>query len=368
MGNYRFKLSDMIPNAWFHKLKYKNSSTTKNQNSMQNPKKKNHAKIKSPTYYSSLSSSSSVGGAAPASPQPHHQRKSYHFARDLPPTPDNNLASQDSPRKSLRKRSSTIKRNRRPIRSTSPRLHLRSASVSADYSCRANLEDYQNCPPVERCYSDDDFSVFPEMRSEIEDKPFHQMVSSCHCRAQSDIPIGIAVSKDSKFENFDTLSQFELKPIITKTDEVKEVDKEVSQTRMVSAGNDEKISHFSSKEQKTINSVKKLSFNNNSTGVKLKTDSPRIANKRFLQAHHRKSVSSGGARRSLAESFAVVKTSQDPLKDFKDSMAEMITENDIKTSKDLEDLLACYLSLNSDKYHGLIIGAFKQIWFEISDK
>ncbi|KAK1398120.1 Transcription repressor [Heracleum sosnowskyi] len=357
MGNYRFKLSDMIPNAWIHKLKYKNS-TTKNQNSMQKPKKKNHAKIKSPTYYSSLSSSS--GGAAPASTQPRHQRKSYHFARDLPPTPDNNLASQhsDSPRKSLRKRSS-IKKNRRSIRSTSPTLLL-SASVSTDFRCRASLEDYQNFPPVERCHSEDDYCLFPEMRSDNGDKPYHKMVSSCHCRAQSDIPIGMTMSKDSICENYDPVSQIQLKPIITKTNKVKEVDK----TRMVSARNDERISQFSSKEQKSINSVKKLSFNNNSTGVKL---SPRIASKKFVRAHHRKSVSSGGAWRGLAESFAVVKTSQDPHKDFKDSMVEMIIENDIKTSKDLEDLLACYLSLNSDKYHGLIIRAFKQIWFEITD-
>lgn len=360
MGNYRFKLSDMIPNPWFRKLKHTNS-TTKNQNSMQKPKKKNHAKIKSPSYYSSLSSSS--GGAAPASPQPHHQRKSYHIARDLPPTPDNNLASQhsDSPRKSLRKRSS-IKKNRRSIRSTSPRLLL-NASLTTDCSCRASLEDYQNFPPVERCYSEDDCFVFPEMRLDNGEKPYHKMVSSCHCRAQSDIPIGMTMSKDSKCENFDPVSQFQLKPIITKINKVKEADK----TRMVSARNDEIISQFSFKEQKTINSVKKLSFYNNSTGVKLKTDSPRIARKRYVQGHHRKSVSSGGARRSLADSFAVVKTSEDPQKDFKDSMVEMIIENNIKTSKDLEDLLACYLSLNSDKYHSLIIRAFKQIWIEITD-
>ncbi|KAL8146665.1 hypothetical protein AgCh_004409 [Apium graveolens] len=355
MGNYRFKLSDMIPNAWFRKLKYTNS-TTKNHNSMQKPNKNIHAKIKSPTYYSSLSSSS--GGAAPASPQP-HRRKSYHFARDLPPTPDNNLAAQhsESPRKSLRKRSS-IKKKRRSIRSTSPRLLL-SASFSTDCSCRASLEDYQNFHAVESCYSENDYSVFPEMRSDNGDKP---MVSSCHCRAQSDIPVGMTMSKDSKCENFDPVSEFQLKPIITKTNKVKEVDK----TGMVSARNDERISRFSSKEQKSINSVKKLSLNNNSTGVKLKTGSPRIANKRYVQGHHRKSASSGGARRSLADSFAVVKTSEDPHKDFKDSMVEMIIENNIKTSKDLEDLLACYLSLNSDKYHGLIIRAFKQIWFEIT--
>ncbi|KAL1816936.1 hypothetical protein DCAR_0521348 [Daucus carota subsp. sativus] len=359
MGKYKFKLSDMIPNAWFYKLKY-STRTTKSPNSMQKLKKNNHAKTKSPAYYSSLSSSS--GGAAAAS-----QRKSYHITRDLPPTPDKNSASQhsDSPRRSSRKRGSNRKK-RRSIRSTSPRLLL-SAPVSTDCSCRASHEDCQNDPLVESSYSEDDYSVFPELWSEKEDKPFHKMVSSCHCRAKSDIPIGMTMSKDSKCENFDPILQFELKPIITKINKVKKNDEEVSKIRMISATNDESISHSFYKEQKSVNSVKKLSFNTNSTGVKLKTDSPRTASKRFLQGHHRKSASLGGARRSLAESFAVVKTTQDPHKDFKDSMMEMITENNIRTTKDLEDLLACYLSLNSDQYHGLIIKAFKQVWFEIAD-
>lgn len=67
----------------------------------------------------------------------------------------------------------------------------------------------------------------------------------------------------------------------------------------------------------------------------------------------------------MSESFAVVKTSKDPKRDFKESMVEMIIENNICGSKDLEDLLACYLSLNSDEYHDLIISVFKQIWFDV---
>ncbi|GER28122.1 ovate family protein [Striga asiatica] len=64
-----------------------------------------------------------------------------------------------------------------------------------------------------------------------------------------------------------------------------------------------------------------------------------------------------------AESLAIVKASVDPERDFRESMVEMIMENNIWASKDLEDLLACYLSLNSNRYHGLIIRAFEQIWF-----
>lgn len=98
-------------------------------------------------------------------------------------------------------------------------------------------------------------------------------------------------------------------------------------------------------------------------GVKLRSNSPRIASRK-IQGSGRKSVSS---RRSISESVAVVKKSEDPQRDFKESMVEMIMENNIRASKDLEDLLACYLSLNSDEYHDVIIKVFKQIWFDVTD-
>ncbi|KAF8007678.1 hypothetical protein BT93_K1620 [Corymbia citriodora subsp. variegata] len=125
----------------------------------------------------------------------------------------------------------------------------------------------------------------------------------------------------------------------------------------------------------------KRSFAVSSPGVKLRINSPRLASTKRAQSqsqssHHprpggRKSASSpspsaGRRRRSVSDSFAVMKASVDPQRDFRDSMMEMIAENDIRTSKDLEELLACYLSLNSDEYHDLIIKVFKQIWFDLN--
>nr|GMC92002.1 transcription repressor OFP1 [Ipomoea batatas] len=93
------------------------------------------------------------------------------------------------------------------------------------------------------------------------------------------------------------------------------------------------------------------------SGLKLRTKSPRMG--KTIHHQDRKSVSSS------TKNFAVVKTSRDPRRDFRESMVEMIVENNIRASKDLEDLLACYLSLNSDEYHDLIIKVFKQIWFDL---
>ncbi|KAJ0975505.1 hypothetical protein J5N97_017470 [Dioscorea zingiberensis] len=72
-------------------------------------------------------------------------------------------------------------------------------------------------------------------------------------------------------------------------------------------------------------------------------------------------------RKSISQSLAIVKASSNPQKDFRDSMVEMIVENNIRTPKDLEDLLACYLSLNSEEYHDVIVKVFEQIWFDLTD-
>eukprot|EP01018_Ginkgo_biloba_P015230 Gb_38906 [translate_table: standard] len=70
---------------------------------------------------------------------------------------------------------------------------------------------------------------------------------------------------------------------------------------------------------------------------------------------------------TVSESFAVVKRSYDPQKDFRDSMVEMIIENDIRCSNDLQQLLQCYLSLNSDEYHDVIVKVFEQVWSDLTE-
>ncbi|KAL5558069.1 hypothetical protein UlMin_034280 [Ulmus minor] len=64
----------------------------------------------------------------------------------------------------------------------------------------------------------------------------------------------------------------------------------------------------------------------------------------------------------VKESVAVVKKSEDPYEDFKRSMLEMIMEKQIFEARDLEELLQCFLTLNSRQYHGVIVEAFSEIW------
>ncbi|KAE8709871.1 Transcription repressor OFP8 [Hibiscus syriacus] len=68
------------------------------------------------------------------------------------------------------------------------------------------------------------------------------------------------------------------------------------------------------------------------------------------------------AEEKVAESVAVVKKSEDPYEDFKRSMLEMIMEKHMFEARDLEQLLQCFLSLNSKQHHRTIVDAFTEIW------
>ncbi|KAL2642158.1 hypothetical protein R1flu_009745 [Riccia fluitans] len=67
----------------------------------------------------------------------------------------------------------------------------------------------------------------------------------------------------------------------------------------------------------------------------------------------------------VKESVAVVKSSYDPYTDFRSSMVEMIVEKEIQGAVDLEELLRCYLSLNSPEYHSVIVKVFADVWREL---
>ncbi|CAL4901290.1 unnamed protein product [Urochloa decumbens] len=101
-----------------------------------------------------------------------------------------------------------------------------------------------------------------------------------------------------------------------------------------------------------------------SAGRRLRTrvNSPRLAS----SARSRKSSRPPPPPPPLAESFAVVKASADPRRDFRESMEEMIAEKGIRDAADLEDLLACYLALNAAEHHDLIVEVFEQIWASLA--
>ncbi|CAI9761907.1 unnamed protein product [Fraxinus pennsylvanica] len=310
MGSYKFRLSDMIPNAWFYKLKY--MSKTRNQKSHRGT------------------------AAAPPPPSPKQRRppaagpsdlrKSYHFTRDLTfhsnsPTKNTAVNYSESPRISSKKLRSTKK-----------------TRVSAGYTCRVNLESDSTS---EEC----------------------QNSTSCKCKFQNDIIIDL----DEK--PFQAKSELDLPPIITKVrdteNHMKNSDKfeerNAYESLSVKTVKDDTLS-TDFKQQKTTPFRKSTV---NSSGMKLRhRNSPRIGRKNIPGRKSVSSSSSSSSWKSASENFAVVKSSEDPQRDFRESMVEMIVENNIRAPKDLEELLACYLCLNSFEHHDLIIKVFKQIWFD----
>ncbi|PKA64327.1 hypothetical protein AXF42_Ash009548 [Apostasia shenzhenica] len=71
-------------------------------------------------------------------------------------------------------------------------------------------------------------------------------------------------------------------------------------------------------------------------------------------------------KRKAVNGFAVVKQSEDPYEDFRNSMAEMIVEQRLFRARELGSLLMSYLSLNSPRHHPAIIEAFSELRSDIN--
>lgn len=381
----------MIPNAWFYKLR----DMGKRKNRTLDKKKKKQKK-------ESLSSSTSTT-LKTSKPKQSHQsnipRKSYYFTRELncppdriytsPPSSNPKICLSDTNFPETPRKSSSKQRPKRRTTRTSPKLV--SSSVSSGCHCRTTLESVwtKSDSPPENSSSPFDSSAEsefpePEFRTDRVLPTESSFDDDCNSRLdfhENDIVIDVdknsIARKDDKLDGFDSFSELELPPIMTKPTKVK---KETRATKPRNRGRTfeepreqgnlkVKISKEDSPLNKEQRTTQVRRFSVSSPGVKIRVNSPRLSCKKTQGYSGRKSVSSssGSSRRSLSDSFAVVKSSFNPQKDFRESMVEMIVENNIRASKDLEDLLACYLSLNSDEYHDLIIKVFKQIWFDLTD-
>lgn len=121
-------------------------------------------------------------------------------------------------------------------------------------------------------------------------------------------------------------------------------------------------------EDKHVDIKPRRSVSSSARRLKTRANTPRVSKKSSSRPPAPATTNTKPqAQPPLAESFAVVKTSRDPRRDFRESMEEMIAENGICTAADLEDLLACYLSLNAAEYHDLIVDVFEHIWASLAD-
>lgn len=70
----------------------------------------------------------------------------------------------------------------------------------------------------------------------------------------------------------------------------------------------------------------------------------------------------------ISGSIAVVKDSDDPYNDFRQSMLQMIIEREIYSKEELQELLNRFLELNDPTQHEIIVEAFMDIWDEVLSK
>ncbi|KAJ0260029.1 Transcription repressor OFP2 [Hirschfeldia incana] len=313
MGKYKFKISDMISNAWFHKLR----DMTKQSKPKSKP--------------ISPSSSNTYNKKSPSSYTLPPQSSTSHFSISLVA----NSHHHNSPRNSLhRKRMSERKALHKP--SLKPITPFAAAGFNKS---TVNGQDSSHCalPAFERSTDSFVYSFHQEEHDGFVDP------SNFKIHTTNEAFTKYKVKESDSVEKACPASNLTKQPI--KSHLSVKINKEKQQEDEACRG--------AKKYQKQVSSGR-----NSSSGINLR----RVNSPRIQLSGTRRSTSRSESRQIVVESYAVMKRSVDPKKDFRESMVEMIEENNIRASKDLEDLLACYLSLNAKEYHDLIIQVFEQIW------
>ncbi|XLT65617.1 hypothetical protein HN873_022056 [Arachis hypogaea] len=391
MGNNKFRFSDMIPNAWFYKLK--DMSKSRKRNGSHHVLKNNtSSKVTSPTTSqrshprcSNYFPNEAFIRAGKLYNIPIHNNKEF-FGGTIPcPLIDSSPRMSSSKRRSRRK---TIYKPSPTVVSSSTFM-ANSNFDSAHNSIQS--PNYDASSVESSSESDDDFHEYVYSESECDSFLVPDLLngidSNCTCRVSSSTnDIIIDMNSEhfkgnmSKKDGLEMISQSGLAPILTNSERFddKVIESEAAESRRSSTElDDESLNVKSSIEEsngrefrrRKSGHVSRRLPTNSPSGIKLRVNSPKLASRK-IQAYARKSVSSNGSKSSrnagFPDGYAVVKSSFDPQSDFRESMLEMIVENNIRASKDLEDLLACYLSLNSSEFHDLIVKAFEQIWFDLA--
>ncbi|XP_066368175.1 transcription repressor OFP1-like [Miscanthus floridulus] len=374
MGRRRFRLADMMPNSWFYKLR-----------DMRRPRGHPPAVASGGTASAMLPSSSpppqrgARSATRPASPRrgsvalPH--RTSYYYPtrdRELPAPEPRDATEEDRHRQRLpQQQSSPPSCSRRRHRLGAVRVGrgleaLAGAHVDAHQS-RRRRDMY-----VGRDGSDEDDDV-DEVRRPAAIAPYS--VSCKVIASETDIVIDLCSGGTADAERV-------LPPIVTRQAMREVVRYEVKDRHVVDVADTTPAGGSSASEQGSKSHPRRPSV---SVGRRLRTrvNSPRLAStttRSSRKSSSKPTTTPGASPRKtttttpapppppapLAESFAVVKSSADPRRDFRESMEEMIAEKGIRDAADLEDLLACYLALNAAEHHDLIVEVFEQIWASLA--
>ncbi|KAM0046776.1 putative transcription factor OFP family [Helianthus debilis subsp. tardiflorus] len=292
MGKQKFRLSHMIPNAWFYRLRDMNTAMT------------------------ATTTASAPHNKNPLSTSNNHPRNSLCYTPKLYSSPSN--------------RTTTI--NRPPV----PKHVLGSIYIRATESAYTNQDLFLS--PSSSCFDSPLFDSIPLL-----DRPFS---TTCGC--------GVISSSIADLE-----LEFN----------------EISYTKSVQDSNGHELIQKPPqiRTKSKMDTSTKPKENDQESAVSIKTIEENIHDNNNMKTKKKKLISGsnsskvckkvvGDDEKKFSSSCCIVKSTFDPCKDLKESMMEMIVDYNIRESQDLEKLLAFYLSLNSNEYHGIIVKAFEEIW------
>ncbi|XP_074568714.1 transcription repressor OFP1-like [Curcuma longa] len=352
MGNHRFRLSDIMPNTWFYKLKDMSRRARKSDGSQ-------------PSRAAVAASTKPV--PPPASKLLPKRASCYYSCRteaerySFSPTHSKALDTQFpcEPHRNSKKRS-----RKKPLRTLPVKPMLVASSVSAGCRSRALKSEELLTPvlsPSEMLTVRRDLYVNGEeleLDFESDDVESRLHYASCWFTPSA---TDMESSKNSKLDEFEleSISELKLPPISTKPvrEEAKYEDKSTDQNSIMVMEQSKMTNKSQSQAKVSPASLRRL---------RMRVKSPRLSSKK---ASNRRTATTMQQKKGspFPASYLVVKSSSDPQRDFRNSMMEMIVENNIRASKDLEELLACYLSLNSNEFHDTIVAVFQQIWFDLAN-
>ncbi|RLM93305.1 transcription repressor OFP2 [Panicum miliaceum] len=357
MGRHKFRLSDMIPNAWFFKLRDMRArgggaaaaahaasrplpSTPRHGGGAWLPHRASH-------YYTPRAGDIVLGSS------PLHPRASDTRFPPLQLSP---------PRRSSRRRH----HRRRCVKLAAPSSVSSGGGVASSPAsaagCRCGRRpelvavEAPDTPPCPRDmfvgYSSDEDLKKPTLAVRADDKLDGKVFTSA---------TEIIIDLRTKRRPERTLPPITTKPARKEPEGCELEDKHIDVLKHATQRTPPAPEQSKLKPRRSVSSARRL---------KTRANTPRIASPKKCKPPATTPRSPAPERTKpppLAESFAVVKSSRDPRRDFRESMEEMIAENGIRTAADLEDLLACYLALNAAEYHDLIVEVFEHIWVTLTD-
>lgn len=341
MGNLRFRLSDILPNTWLKRMKGMG-----------------HRGRQSGSGQSSRATAAAEPVAPPASKLLPNRASCYYSSRregERLSFSSNHHKASDWPFPLEPHRNS--RRKKKPLRASVARPGLVASSVSP--GCRSTDE---SLPPAKS--PSETWTRRRDCFVELESDDVESWLHSGSCGFTSSAT-DLDSSKNSKLDEFDldSVSELKLPPISTKRSP-KEVEFE---DKIVDANSCKDQNLILAKEKSTSEKPSHAKAGSPCRRRRLRTraNSPRLVNQKV---HRQLPAATEQKGKGLpAGGVAVVKCSSDPQRDFRESMVEMIAVNNIRSSEDLEELLACYLLLNSSEHHDVVVKAFRQIWFHLTD-